>query len=73
MTTIITGTSYFKSYIDAIDYYRDYAPNLTRAELGHWVDNKIKAGEIHTGKPDLKPGQRLLLNAAEGRYFIEEG
>lgn len=60
-----TGTAYFESIEAANRYYAPY---------GHGpagVRNKFAAGEIHIGEPPLKEGERAVLNAAEGRYFIE--
>ena len=59
---IITGTSYFPSLNDTYIYY-----------AGLDIENipyKIKMGEIHIGKPPLKPGQKLFIR--DNRYFIEE-
>ena len=61
-----TGTSYFKSFDAAFRYYKDYGFNYGD------VQRKIQDGEIHIGKPTLKPNQKLVLNTEEGRYFIEE-
>ena len=58
------GTSYFKDLESAIKYYKDYDCNKTA------VLYKIKCGEIHIGKPELKSNEVLLLNKEEGRYFI---
>lgn len=63
--TTRTGTSHFVSLADAIRYYRPYGTDK-KAVLA-----KIEAGEIHLGKPLLKPGQKLLIDRSEGRYIIE--
>ena len=62
----IWGTSYFRSFADAVAYYKriGYSPaDITK---------KVEAGEIHIGKPDLNPGEKLVLIRDEGRYAIEE-
>jgi len=56
------GTSYFVTRAAAAEYYGS-AEEASR---------KLAAGEIHIGKPELKPGERLRLDESEGRYFIEE-
>lgn len=56
------GTSYFISYSAAARYYGDRET----------ASQKLAAGEIHIGKPELKPGERLHLDRPEGRYFIED-
>lgn len=58
----VWDTSHFRSFIDACNYYSD----LPSCE----VDEKIKAGEIHIGKPEVKSKEKLYLNTEEGRYFI---
>lgn len=58
------GTSYFVSGPAAVRYYRDYGLEP------HHVQNKIDAGEIHLGKPDVKPGQRLSVIDDGTRYAI---
>jgi hypothetical protein len=59
------GTSHFKSFEAAFQYYKDYG------YVYGDVQRKIQDGEIHIGKPTLKPGERCSLND-EGRYVIEE-
>lgn len=61
------GTSYFVSRHAAERYYSAYEDDAPRA-----VARKLAAGEIHIGKPSLKPGQRLSVIPGEGRYQIEE-
>lgn len=63
---MIYGTSHFESYSAALKYYKPYGyDNLA-------INRKISEGEIHIGKPQSKPGEKVLLNHSEGRYFIEE-
>ena len=62
-----TGTSHFVSRDAAIRYYQPYEYPIT-AEA---VDDKLARGEIHIGKPDLKPGERLTLIDGGTRYAIE--
>lgn len=57
------GTSYFITHAAAERYYGDRET----------ASQKLAAGEIHVGKPDVKPNARLRLDETEGRYFIEEG
>jgi hypothetical protein len=64
---MITGTSYFVSKQAAIRYYQP-AEYPVAAEA---VEDKLARGEIHIGKPDLKPGQRLTIIDG-GRYAIED-
>ena len=61
------GTSYFVSRAAAGRYYSAYEDDAARA-----VARKLADGEIHIGKPPLKPGQRLSVIPGEGRYQIEE-
>jgi hypothetical protein len=73
-----TGTSYFPSYGAALRYYRPYCevrpglfPGYVRTqELRALVDAKLNAREIHIGKPDIKPGQRLSIQ--DNRWHVEE-
>ena len=60
------GTSHFVSYEKAVAYYSGYN-NTQRA-----VDRKLLEGEIHIGRPAAKPGEKIVLDKAEGRYWIEE-
>ena len=66
MTTY--GTSYFVSTAAAIRYYRDYEGDNARAA----VQRKLTEGEIHIGKPALKPGQVLSIIDNGTRYAITE-
>ena len=59
------GTSHFISYTSARNYYSK------QGESREAVDRKIEEKLITIGKPDLKPGERLIVNFEEGRYFIE--
>lgn len=80
-----TGTCYFPSYGAALRYYRPYVgepaytggePHPIRAkrtkdtEARALVDQKLNAGEIHIGKPTLKPGESLSIQ--DNRYHITE-
>lgn len=65
-----TGTCYFPSYGAALRHYRPYDPGISMAELRQWIDEKLNAGEIHIGKPPLKPGERLTIE--DNRYHVTE-
>lgn len=83
----ITGTSHFESLAAAVRYYRPYlgepvffggdlrgrkiSSKAKDKEAREWVQHKLESGEIHIGKPELKPGEKLLLNHEEGRYSIQ--
>lgn len=67
----ITGTSHFVNFTKACDYYRDYVPGYTPAALERYVRAKIDDGEIYLGKPELEPGQRLLVIDDGCRYAVE--
>ena len=62
---MIYGTHHFSNMAAAFSYY--CSKGFTRAS----VMDKIESGEIRIGRPDLKNGERCILNRAEGRYFIE--
>lgn len=62
-----SGTSYFVSKEAAVKYYK--GQDYDDAEVA--VEQKLKDGEIHIGKPELKDGETLKVNKEEGRYFIE--
>jgi len=62
------GTSHFVSHAAAVRYYRDYEG----ADASRAVQRKLAAGEIHIGKPRLKPGERLHVIDSGTRYAIEE-
>ncbi len=68
MTT--TGTSHFVSFTKACDYYRDYDPDATPAELESHVRKAIDEGEISIGQPDIKPGETLSIIDDGTRYAI---
>ncbi len=63
MATI--GTAYFKDEQAAKAYYY-YMDDPSTA-----YKRKLESGEIHIGKPPIQPGDKILLNQEEGRYFIE--
>lgn len=69
-----TGTCYFPSYGAAMRYYRPYVGVIVRGaqvhELRAMVDQKLNEGEIHIGKPALKPGETLSIE--DNRYHITE-
>jgi hypothetical protein len=67
----IIGTPHFVNFTKACDYYRDYVPSRTPAELERNVRAKIAEGEISLGKPDVQVGERLLLIDNGTRYAIE--
>ena len=60
-----TGTGYFTSITRAELYYKPYHYRDTRAA----VMQKLKDGEIHLGRPPLKPGETCQPDN-EGRYHI---
>ena len=62
---MIIGTSHFRSRSAAVRYYARQGENAAA------VDRKLKAGEIHLGKPPLERGDTLSLIKDEGRYQIE--
>lgn len=69
-----TGTCYFPSYGAAMRYYRPYEGVIVRGaqmqDLRRSVDQKLNAGEIHIGKPELRPGDTLTIE--DNRYHITE-
>jgi hypothetical protein len=72
-----TGTCYFPSYGAALRYYRPYCEHpeqykgVSRDErLRRLVDQKLNEGEIHIGRPELKPGETLTIE--DNRYHITE-
>ena len=70
--TITTGTAHFVNLTKACDYYRGQGcDDLTPAALELYVKGMIEDGEIHLGKPEINPGQRLLLIDGGTRYAIE--
>lgn len=60
------GTAYFVSLPAACRYYLPYGFSPRD------VDEKIKAGEIHIGQPEVKPGQKLVIVDEGTRYAIED-
>lgn len=62
-----TGTSHFVSYPRAVKYYSVYESDPVAA-----VNRRLHAGEIHIGRPPIKPGQRLVMIDNGLRYAIEE-
>jgi len=58
------GTGCFVSLQAALVYYAHYGYDSLA------VADKIDNGEIVIGEPELKEGESLWLNKAEGRYFI---
>lgn len=58
------GTSYFMNWASAVRYYKDYGYDRNE------VDSMIAEGQIHLGKPLLKPGEILEVIEREGRYAI---
>jgi hypothetical protein len=65
MKKITFGTSYFINQRAITKYYTPYGFDNAA------IQQKLERGEIHIGKPDLRPGDVLKLNKEEGRYFIE--
>ena len=57
------GTCHFRTFYDAVDYYRDYG--WTRNEVLNKVDDK----EIYIGPPSVNAGESLGLDS-DNRYFI---
>jgi hypothetical protein len=72
----ICGTYYFPTFLAAILYYTPYlggAVSDIEASIRHGdaralVVEKIKDGEIHIGKPEIKEGQELVLK--DNRWHI---
>jgi hypothetical protein len=62
---MITGTNNFYDKYSAYNYYRAYGFDKTA------VDGKLARGEIKTGHPEVKEGERVFLNTSEMRYFVE--
>ncbi len=60
------GTSHFISFPAAVRYYANQGENMLTTRL------KIEEKSISIGAPELKKGQKLIINQSEGRYFIEE-
>jgi hypothetical protein len=62
----IIGTNYFPGLWAAHRYYATYGESRAA------VAEKIAKGEIHIGKPALKPGQKLKLIDCGQRWAIVE-
>lgn len=62
----ITGTCYFITKSKAVKYY------ALQGETLEDVERKLHEGIIFTGKPPLKPNQRLILIDHGLRYGIQE-
>ena len=56
----LTGTHHFINLKAVENYY-----GKTEAKT------KLAEGAICIGKPEIKEGQKLFIDRAEGRYFIE--
>jgi hypothetical protein len=78
-TTLTWGTGYFKSLKKAVDYYeRMENPGRCNhcsspADLDYVKDivqEKIKQGEIHIGKPPNSPGVIKCYADKDGRYHL---
>jgi hypothetical protein len=70
---MVIGTSHFVSVRAAERYYSHYGLDSRD------VFDKIRFYEIHIGKPNLQPGQRLVIidrepgrSSVTGRYAIVE-
>lgn len=57
---IIIGTAHFETVHAANRYYGKRE-----------AQRKINEGEIYIGKPELKQGEKLLIDKKERRYKIE--
>ncbi len=62
----IIGTSYFIDLAAARAYYKDYG--VSPAD----VARKVRAGEIHLGKPPLKPNERIVMLDGGKRYGVAD-
>lgn len=60
------GTHHFVSRAAAIRYYARQGIDA------HDVDEMLKEGAIAFGAPTPPPGNRVIIEPSEGRYFIEE-
>ena len=58
------GTACFISEKAALAFYAPYGYDSND------VADKIDCNEIKIGEPELREGESLWLNMAEGRYFI---
>lgn len=66
----IWGTCHFVSKAKAAQYYREYCADLSTARA--MVAGKIAQGEIKIGKPNVMPGDRLIVVDSGTRYAVEE-
>jgi hypothetical protein len=66
------GTNHFVSFSKACVYYSDYEEDATLGDIMSLVNSKIADGSICIGKPDLFPGEALVLIDDGTRYAIEE-
>jgi len=62
------GTCNFVSIAAAVSYYVPYYGCRIEAALA--VARKIREGEIQVGKPQVLPGERLVLIDNRTRYAI---
>ena len=62
---MIIGTCYFKNKQGAINYYKEYS----YTDVKKAVNEKLKRGEIHIGKPIIRNTEYLWLHPKEKRYF----
>ena len=67
--SIVWGTSHFVSMWAAQRYYRPYYHDDWKA-AAFAVADKVRRGEIHIGKPPLKPGEHLVLIDERTRYGV---
>lgn len=67
---MIIGTSHFPTLHCAIRYYMPYEGSYK--ETKPVVERKLDEGQIHLGKPAIKPGQKLILIDEGTRYAIIE-
>jgi len=65
--SVSTGTAHFRSVHDAVEYYRPYGYE----DVKYAVECKLRDGEIHIGRPSVKPGESLRIDE-DGRYWIKE-
>lgn len=66
------GTPYFVNFTKACDYYKGQGlDDVSPALLESILREKIAEGDIFLGKPELEPGERLLLIDNGTRYGIE--
>jgi len=60
---MIIGTCHFYDMLAACLYYSQYG--VSKGD----VQRKLDEGEIKLGRPEEKEGERVWLDAEEGRYF----